>query len=69
MMVVMALTTTFMTSPLLNLIDRIFKKKEAAPLKIEKKYKVLVSFDNPRWDVNYYIWQTVLYERNRLHLN
>ncbi|MBB4036878.1 Kef-type K+ transport system membrane component KefB [Dysgonomonas hofstadii] len=47
MMVVMALTTTFMTSPLLNLIDRIFKKKEAAPLKIEKKYKVLVSFDNP----------------------
>ena len=47
MMVVMALTTTFMTSPLLNLIDKIFKKKHTEQALIEKKYKILVSFDNP----------------------
>jgi len=47
MMVVVALTTTFMTSPLLNLIDKIFKKKQTEPQQIEKKHKILVSFDNP----------------------
>ncbi|MDH6309576.1 Kef-type K+ transport system membrane component KefB [Dysgonomonas sp. PFB1-18] len=47
MMVVMALTTTFMTSPLLNLIDKVFKRKQKNPeVKEEKKYKVLVSFEN-----------------------
>ena len=47
MMVVVALTTTFMTSPLLNLIDRIFKKKQATmPVEEERKYKILVSFEN-----------------------
>lgn len=47
MMVVMALATTFMTSPLLSLIDRIFKNKitEEDSLK-QKKYKILVSFEN-----------------------
>lgn len=46
MMVVMALTTTFMTSPLLNLIDKIFKTKSASSaVNEEKKYKVLVSFE------------------------
>lgn len=47
MMVVMALVTTFMTSPMLNLIDRIFRNKpsedETASL---LKYKILVSFDD-----------------------
>lgn len=46
MMVVMALTTTFMTSPLLNLIDKIFKKRQTAETQIESKYKILVSFQN-----------------------
>lgn len=47
MMVVMALTTTFMTSPLLNLIDKIFKKRQTVTdLKEQQKYKILVSFDN-----------------------
>lgn len=45
MMVVMALVTTFMTSPILNLIDRIFKSKSQQALEDEKKYKILVSFN------------------------
>lgn len=45
MMVVMALTTTFLTSPLLNLIDRVFKKKNTEDeLENQPNYKVLVSF-------------------------
>lgn len=48
MMVVMALTTTFMTSPLLNLIDRLFKnKKTEQESNSQKKYRILVSFANP----------------------
>jgi len=47
MMVVVALTTTFMTSPLLNLIEKVFKKKEVEADKVERKHKILVSFDNP----------------------
>jgi len=45
MMVVMALTTTFLTSPLLSLIEKVFKKKEKDQTADEKKYKILVSFD------------------------
>lgn len=48
MMVVMALATTFMTSPLLNLFDKIFKKGEyEEDLSEQKKYKILVSFKKP----------------------
>ena len=48
MMVVMALTTTFMTSPLLSLIDKVFKKKQVdAELVEEDKYKILVWFQSP----------------------
>ncbi|HMM04232.1 MULTISPECIES: cation:proton antiporter [unclassified Dysgonomonas] len=47
MMVVMALTTTFMTSPLLSLIDKVFKKKHAdTDLVEEDKYKILVWFQS-----------------------
>lgn len=47
MMVVMALTTTFMTSPLLSLIERIFKHKQTDVNVAEaEKYKILVSFHN-----------------------
>lgn len=47
MMVVMALTTTFMTSPLLSLIERIFKHKQTNINVAEaEKYKILVSFQN-----------------------
>ncbi len=48
MMVVMALATTFMTSPALDLIDKIFKRKkfEEQPDN-DKKFKMLVSFENP----------------------
>lgn len=49
MMVIMALSTTFMTGPALNLIDFIFKKRKTvfsnSPDNLE--YKVLVSFENP----------------------
>lgn len=47
MMVVMALVTTFMTSPLLNFIDRIFKKKPSdEDLSKNRVTKILVSFED-----------------------
>ncbi|MBD8348214.1 cation:proton antiporter [Dysgonomonas sp. HGC4] len=46
MMVVMALVTTFMTSPLLDLIDRIFKNKVPANITERKVYKILAPFKN-----------------------
>lgn len=45
MMVVMALATTFMTSPLLNLIEKIFRKKQTSTEFEKNKYRVLVSFE------------------------
>ncbi|NDV96853.1 cation/H(+) antiporter [Dysgonomonas sp. 521] len=48
MMVVMALVTTFMTSPLLSLIDKVFKKKQIAEAQVERKFKILVSFKSAR---------------------
>jgi len=49
MMVIMALATTFMTGPALNLIDLIFKpRKNSVPSNSDNlEYKVLVSFENP----------------------
>lgn len=50
MMVIMALVTTFMTGPALDLINFLFRKKgESIPEEIDQssKYKVLVSFGNP----------------------
>ncbi len=50
MMVIMALVTTFMTSPALDLIERLFKNKENIALRqISRisKYKILISFGNP----------------------
>ena len=49
MMVIMALATTFMTGPALNLIDLIFKKRKTfdIPSHDSLNYKVLVSFENP----------------------
>ncbi len=51
MMVIMALVTTFMTGPTLNVINYIFKTKddtelEEISIKNIKKYKVLISFGN-----------------------
>jgi len=46
MMVVMALTTTFMTSPTLDLIDKLFKNKTGEEDVKDKKYRILVSFEN-----------------------
>ncbi|WP_114756980.1 cation:proton antiporter [Flavobacterium sp. AG291] len=50
MMVIMALATTFMTGPALDLIGYIYnRKKNYIPTEIrqESKFKVLVSFDSP----------------------
>lgn len=50
MMVIMALATTFMTGPALNLINYIFKTKSSiVPEEIsnKSKYKVLISFATP----------------------
>ncbi len=50
MMVIMALVTTFMTGPSLNLINRLFNKNQRKlPVEIKQlsKYKVLVAFANP----------------------
>ncbi|WP_396150895.1 cation:proton antiporter [Flavobacterium sp.] len=52
MMVIMALVTTFMTGPALNLINRIFKKPvdETIPVEIidSGKYKMLISFGDAK---------------------
>lgn len=48
MMVVMALVTTFMTSPLLSLIDKLFKKRQADEEQVEDRFKILVSFKSAR---------------------
>jgi len=49
MMVIMALATTFMTGPALNLIDSIFKRKNNLIPNTQENsdYKVLVTFENP----------------------
>jgi Kef-type K+ transport system membrane component KefB len=50
MMVIMALVTTFMTGPVLDLINWMFKSKtEEVPQEVShlNQYKVLVSFSNP----------------------
>ena len=50
MMVIMALATTFMTGPLLDLIGLIYnRRKDYIPAEIrqESRFKVLVSFDRP----------------------
>jgi len=47
MMVIMALVTTFMTGPALNLINMIFRKDAvSSELKANAKYKILFSFGN-----------------------
>ena len=47
MLVIMALVTTFMTGPALDLINYIFKTKDVAPDEIEiNKFKILISFGN-----------------------
>lgn len=49
MMVIMALVTTFMTGPLLDLINFIFKSKKENLINEEienKRYKILISFGN-----------------------
>jgi len=50
MLVIMALVTTFMTGPALNLINRLFAKKQNAAqteIRLLSKYKVLVAFARP----------------------
>lgn len=54
MMVIMALVTTFITGPALNLINKLFKLgKEEVSTTISRigKYKILVSFANPERSV------------------
>ena len=49
MMVIMALVTTFMTGPTLNLINYIFNTKDenvSEEIPIKSKYKILISFGN-----------------------
>jgi Kef-type K+ transport system membrane component KefB len=47
MLVIMALLTTFMTGPLLSLIDVIFKQKSTTKRIANNKFDILVSFANP----------------------
>ncbi|KDN55101.1 cation:proton antiporter domain-containing protein [Flavobacterium seoulense] len=49
MMVIMALATTFMTGPMLDLINWIFKSenKTEADTVLQNKYRILLSFDRP----------------------
>ena len=51
MMIIMALVTTFMTGPALDLIDKLFpepKDPEIVDANKEFKYRVLISFGNPK---------------------
>jgi hypothetical protein len=50
MMVIMALATTFMTGPALDLIGYIYNRKKnyiPAEIRQESRFKILVSFDSP----------------------
>ncbi|HET6541300.1 MAG TPA: cation:proton antiporter [Chryseolinea sp.] len=49
MMVIMALLTTFMTGPALDVINWVFRSKSEIPQTINQisKYKILISFGNP----------------------
>ena len=50
MMIIMALVTTFMTGPALDLISRLFKEKSnpiAEKINQMRKYKIILSFGNP----------------------
>lgn len=50
MMVIMALVTTFMTGPSLDIINKLFKDKDDAdinPVSSKNKFKLLFSFGNP----------------------
>lgn len=50
MMVIMALVTTFITGPALDLINRVFRSDKTEPdmaISNANKYKILVSFANP----------------------
>ena len=50
-MVIMALVTTFMTSPLLDLINWFYRKEIVAETKIKQakqKFRILISFANPQ---------------------
>lgn len=46
MMVVMALVTTFMTSPLLSLVDKIFKKSTENTSTPKNRFNILVTFED-----------------------
>lgn len=48
MMVIMALFTTFMTGPMLNLVDKIFKEKNVETHFNVKKFDIIVAFANPQ---------------------
>jgi Kef-type K+ transport system membrane component KefB len=51
MLIIMALITTFMTGPALDLIDKIFPEKKIIDVSekmTDYKYKVLISFGNPK---------------------
>jgi Kef-type K+ transport system membrane component KefB len=49
MMVLMALSTTFMTGPALDLIENLFRKKNASPISTNNiKNKILISFGMPK---------------------
>jgi len=50
MMVIMALSTTFMTGPALDLIDWLFKSSSEIPEELAQpsKFKILISFVNPK---------------------
>ncbi|MFV0469581.1 MAG: cation:proton antiporter [Dysgonomonas sp.] len=68
MMVVMALVTTFMTSPLLNLTDKIFKRKpQISEIVVKKKFKILVSFDDTVIAKKLLLLANAFVKKNQLH--
>lgn len=68
MLVIMALTTTFMTGLSLSGIDKIFKiGKKLTNLDTEKtKYKILIFFKNPNTSKSLFILANIFYKKSNL---
>lgn len=68
MMVVMALVTTFMTSPMLDFIDKVFKNKgESKDVEDRKTYKILVSFEDALLGKKLLMLASSFVKRDKMH--
>ena len=70
MMVIMALITTFMTGPSLDVINWLFRKKKDAPAEmISGRTKILISFANPRTSISLLRLASLITRNSRQEVN